>query len=95
MKYTSANEFKEEEEWILEFIVRPCAPQGREHSPRKRGVCMFVVEEPIRVNQSLAKDPPVMMTTHPLNSRNLQITFATTSSFLSKNLALFLVRAAL
>ncbi len=94
MKYTCTNEFKEEEEWILEFIVRPCAPQGREHSSRKRGVSVFVGEKPIRMDQSLAKDPPVMRTTHPLNSRNLQITFATTSSFLSKNLALFLVRAA-
>lgn len=95
MKYTSTNEFKEEEEWILEFIVRPCARQGRVHSSRKWGVSVFVGEEPIGVNQSLEKDPPVMRTTHPLNSRNLQITFATTSSFLSKNLALFLVRAAL
>jgi len=42
----------------------------------------------------MAHDPRVVRTTHPLNSRNLQITFATTSSFLSKNLALFLVRAA-
>lgn len=95
MKYTSTNEFKEEEEWILELIVRPCALQGREHSSRKRGVSVFVIEEPIGVNQALAKDPPMMRTTHPLNSRNLQITFATTSSFLSKNLALLLVRAAL
>lgn len=50
MKYTRTNEFKEEEEWILEFIVRPCALQGREHCSRKRGMSVFVVEEPIGVD---------------------------------------------
>jgi hypothetical protein len=49
VKYASTDEFEEEEEWILEFIVRPCALQGRVHSPRKRGMSVLVGEKTIRV----------------------------------------------
>lgn len=94
MKYPGTNEFEEQEKWILKFIIRPCALQGRVHSPRKRGVSMVSGEESIRVKSVLAKKPRAVRTTHPLNSRNLQMTFATTSSFLSRNLALLLVRVA-
>ena len=60
MKYASTDEFEKEEEWILEFIVRPCALQGRVHSSRKRSVSVFICEKPIRAKSvSLTKNSDV------------------------------------
>ena len=77
MKYTSTDEFEEEEKWILEFIVRPCALQGRVHSSRKRGVSVFICEEPIRMISVFGKrsrcfedHPPSQLKEPPNDIRN-------------------------
>jgi hypothetical protein len=89
MHDTGPDQFQEQVQGVLELVINPGVLDRAGHRTRQRRMGMVVQEESVRPkpyqeSQSRSEGRRNKPLAHPLNSRNRQMTFATTSSFFSR-----------
>lgn len=80
--YACSDELQKQIQRILELIVDPSGTNGSVHRSRQWRMNVRIHEESSGIVSTISHATEVK--THPLSSRNLQMTLATASSFLSK-----------